>query len=309
MLKSLRYHESKQRGSLDFPLDYHYVDERHARYEMPYHWHEEFEILQVRSGEFRLTLDDTVHRLRAGDVAFIPAGCLHGGEPLLCTYECIVFDMRLLLKSNDHCKEQVGDVLHGRIAVKPHFTCGDKVIRHTIPPLFDALREQSPGYALITLGCLFQFLGEVYKYGSYTQARSPQSAEGKKTLQLKKVFELIEEGYAENLTLHQLAGAVHMTPKYFCRFFKEATHRTPMDYLAYYRVEMACYQMAATDKNVTQIAMDTGYASLNYFIRTFKQHKGVTPGQYMKAMRSGRASGGAAELRPLSPKGGEDARR
>ena len=73
-MRSLQYHESKQRGSPDFPLDYHDIDQRHARYEMPYHWHEEFEILQVRSGTFFLTLDDVPYTLRAGDVAFIAAG-------------------------------------------------------------------------------------------------------------------------------------------------------------------------------------------------------------------------------------------
>ena len=56
-MRSLQYHEEKQRGSKEFPLDYHYIDRAHARYEMPYHWHEETEILFVRSGGFSLSLD------------------------------------------------------------------------------------------------------------------------------------------------------------------------------------------------------------------------------------------------------------
>lgn len=284
-VRSLQYHESKQRGSLDFPLDYHYIDQGHPRYEMPYHWHEEFEILQVLSGELALTLDDVPYTLRAGDVAFIGAGSLHAGVPHACTYECVVFDMRLLLKSNDHCKLLIGDVLNGRMQIQPRFAQDDKVIRHTIPPMFDALREQCEGYALITLGCLFQFLGEVYKFGAYRRIEQPGATEAKKILQLKRVFELIEDSYASPLTLSQLAATVHMTPKYFCRFFKEATHRTPMDYLCYYRIEMACYEMAATDKNATEVAMDAGFSNLNYFIRMFRRYKGITPGQYLRRLR------------------------
>lgn len=284
-MRSLQYHESKQRGSLDFPLDYHYVDERHARYEMPYHWHEEFEILQVRSGEFLLTLDDVPYTLKAGDVAFITAEALHGGVPQNCTYECVVFDMRLLLKSNDHCKQRIGMILNGRVAVQPHFVCGDKVIRYTIPPMFDALRARCEGYELITLGCLFQFLGEVYKFDALIREQMPDGTQGKRVLQLKRVFELIEESYASPLTLTQLAAAAHMTPKYFCRFFKEATHRTPMDYLCFYRIEMACYEMAAMDRNITEVALDAGFSSLNYFIRAFKKYKGVTPGEYLRRLR------------------------
>ena len=150
--------------------------------------------------------------------------------------------------------------------------------------MFDALRGPDEGRTLITLGCLYQFLGEAYRAGCCAEGGAP-NAEDKRVLRLKKVFELIEGQYAGALTLNGLADAVHMTPKYFCRFFKEAAHCTPMYYLAYYRVEMACYKMAATEKNVTEIALDVGYGSLNYFIRMFKKYKGMTPGQYLKRLR------------------------
>lgn len=283
-MKLLQYHESRQRGSLDFPLEYHYLEEKHPRYQMPYHWHEEHEILQVRTGEFDLTLDGETVTLHPGDVAFISAGQLHGGIPRNCTYECIVFDMRLLLKCNDHCKQQISDIRHHRLALKPYFPAGNQVIRHTIPPLFDALHSQCVGHELITLGCLFLFFGECYKFSAYRPA-SPEEGDGRKVLRLKRVFEIIESDYACHLTLDDLAAAVHMTPKYFCRFFRQATHRTPIDYLNYYRIEIACNQIAATDKTLTETALDTGFSNQNYFIRLFRKYKGITPGQYLASMR------------------------
>ena len=282
-MKLLRYHESKQRGSMDFPLDYHYLDESHPRYQMPYHWHEEYELLHVLSGEFELTLDGDTLRLHAGDVAFISAEQLHGGTPINCIYECIVFDMRLLLKCNDHCKQQISSIRHHHISLQPRYAADDPSIRHTIPPMFRALHDQCPGYELITLGCLFQFLGEIYKHGAY-QAAEPTD-DGRKVLQLKQVFELIETNYAYPLTLTDMAAAVHMSPKYFCRFFRATTHRTPVDYLNYYRIEAACNEIAATDRNLTEIALDSGFSSLNYFIRQFKKYKGITPGQYQEMLR------------------------
>ena len=281
----LRYHESKQRGSLDFPLDYHYLDESHPRYQMPYHWHEEYEILHVRSGEFVLTLDGETISLHSGDVAFISAEQLHGGRPHDCIYECIVFDMRLLLKCNDHCKNQISDIRHHRISLQAYYPANDRIIRHTIPPMFNALHDQCPGYELITLGCLFQFLGEVYKHGAFEASPCEQN-EGQRILQLKQVFELIETSYASSLTLGDMAGSVHMTPKYFCRFFKATTHRTPVDYLNYFRIEEACNEIAATDRNLTEIALNVGFSNLNYFIRQFKKYKGITPGQYLSRIRS-----------------------
>ena len=283
----LRYHESKQRGSLDFPLDYHYLDESHPRYQMPYHWHEEYELLHVLSGEFDLTLDDETITLMPGDVAFVAAEQLHGGIPRNCIYECIVFDMRLLLKCNDHCKRQISDIRHQHIRLQSSYPADDRIIRHTIPPMFRALHDQCPGYELITLGCLFQFLGEVYKHGAYSIEDLSQN-EGKRVLQLKQVFELIESEYAAPLTLNDMAASVHMSPKYFCRFFKATTHRTPVDYLNYSRIELACNEIADADRNLTEIALDVGFSSLNYFIRQFKKYKGITPGQYQEMLRPGK---------------------
>lgn len=49
-MRSLRDRESMQRGSPDYPLDYYLIDRNHPRYEMPYHWHAETELLHVISG-------------------------------------------------------------------------------------------------------------------------------------------------------------------------------------------------------------------------------------------------------------------
>ena len=46
-MRSLRDRESMQRGSPDYPLDYYLIDRNHPRYEMPYHWHAETELLHV----------------------------------------------------------------------------------------------------------------------------------------------------------------------------------------------------------------------------------------------------------------------
>lgn len=290
-MKLLRYHEARQRGTVDFPLEYHYLDSHHPRYQMPYHWHEEYEILYVTTGTFELTLDDENITLQPGEAAFIAAGSLHGGIPQNCTYECIVFDMRLLLKCNDHCKQQIGEILHRKLAIKSCFLSVDPVIRYTIPPMFEALRTRCTGWELITLGCLFQFLGECFKHKTYRAVIPQNERDGKRILQLKTVFEMIERDYAQPLTLPILSEAVHMTPKYFCRFFKAATHRTPIDYLNYYRVEAACYELAATDKNITEVALDVGFSNSSYFIRQFRKYKGITPGQYLSIIKNGNQGG------------------
>ena len=105
----------------------------------------------------------------------------------------------------------------------------------------------------------------------------------KRILQLKQVLEFIEKNYANPITLQELSASVSMSPKYFCRFFSEMTHQTPMDYLNHQRIEHACYQLSTTDDSITEIAYRNGFNDLSYFIRTFKKYKGITPGKYKRA--------------------------
>ena len=60
------------------------------------------------------------------------------------------------------------------------------------------------------------------------------------------------------------------------------THRTPIDYLNYYRIERACYQLITTNLSITEIAYASGFNDLSYFIKTFKKYKGNHSKKYLK---------------------------
>ena len=69
------------------------------------------------------------------------------------------------------------------------------------------------------------------------------------------------------------------------------TRRTPIDYLNYYRIEQATYQLLQSDATVTEIAYRCGFNDLSYFIRAFKKYKGITPGRYEKLYRQSEQNG------------------
>ena len=56
-MKFLASHENTARGTSGFPIELYYVDRSHPRYEMPFHWHLEHEIMLVLSGSFSLSVD------------------------------------------------------------------------------------------------------------------------------------------------------------------------------------------------------------------------------------------------------------
>ena len=84
------------------------------------------------------------------------------------------------------------------------------------------------------------------------------------------------------LTLSDLAELAQVNEKYLCRFFKEYTGQTPIDYINRLRVDRACYEMSVTGMNVTEAAFECGFNELSYFSKMFKKYKGIAPGEYRK---------------------------
>ena len=74
-------------------------------------------------------------------------------------------------------------------------------------------------------------------------------------IQLKKTFQLIDNAYGQPLTLGDLAAAARLMPNCFCRFFQKITHCSPIDYLNYYRIEVACIRLARSDESIMEIAL------------------------------------------------------
>ena len=283
-MQYINYRENRQRGTVDFPLEFHHVSPSHPQYFMSFHWHVEFEIIRVLNGRFILTIDEQELPVSAGSVIFIPAGALHAGIPEdNCVYECIVFDMNMLMNKSDSCCKHIFKVTNHEIELFPVYPNSYNDIHKIMWTLFDSVSSRRPGFELIVQGALYQFFGTILSENYYRKASSMTPRDHKRVMQLKHALEFIESSYTSPLTLQEISDSVGMSPKYFCKFFLEMTHRTPIDYLNYYRIERACYQLLTTNASITDVAYASGFNDLSYFIKTFKKYKGTTPKKYLKS--------------------------
>lgn len=273
--------EQRTRGSFHFPIEFHHVDGSHPRYQMPFHWHMDYELLRVMSGNFILSLNEETLNLHAGDVVLIQDGVLHGGTPADCVYECIDFDLTAFLQNSAVGTRQTEDILNHRVTLQNTFSA-DSVEAKLIHRLFDTLSSPSAGVEFLTQGLIFELLGLLLQNHRYTETDARAVRGNQRIRRLKNALRLIREQYGTALTLEQISAAAEMSPKYFCRFFTALTGRTPIDYLNYYRVECACTQLLYSDESVTEIALTCGFNDLSYFVKTFKRYKGVTPKQFRK---------------------------
>lgn len=268
------YLDKKQHGTTDFPVEYYYVDHRHPRYHMGFHWHDEWELIRVREGTLLLTLDEEQHSLSAGSIALLPGETLHGGEPQNCIYECLVFDLYGLFKKTDAVKPTLRPFYRGELLPQRFFTAED----HAPNAVMNLYAHPTPCIELETLGAMARLFAWLIREERHT----PAEPGNRWSHRIKPVLEYVEAHYAENLTLDTLAAVAGMNARYFCRVFYSLTHSTPINYVNFYRIEQAATLLDSTDLPITRIANDCGFWESSYFTKVFKKYKGTTPKAYRK---------------------------
>jgi transcriptional regulator GlxA family with amidase domain len=99
----------------------------------------------------------------------------------------------------------------------------------------------------------------------------------------------MDRTYAQPLDVAALARIAHVSQAHFIRTFRATFGETPHRYLQRRRVERAMFLLWQTDRSVTEICFDVGFASLGTFSRTFRDIVGESPSEYRSR----------AELRPV----------
>lgn len=97
---------------------------------------------------------------------------------------------------------------------------------------------------------------------------------------LKRVVDLIEARFGEPIALRDLAKEAGLSDFHFCRLFREATGLSRHRYVVQRRIEAAQARLTRGDFSLVEIALETGFGSQASFNRAFRQHTGLTPGQF-----------------------------
>lgn len=272
--------ENIKRGSYHFPIEFYHVTKKHPRYVMPYHWHQEIEIIRIVEGSLTIYLDEKEYQLGEGDYLYVPQNAIHGGFPSDCVYQCIVCDFLTMLQNNAFFSSY-SDLFTDK-KITAYYSKKDTEAFSILEKLFVTMKNRADGWQISTIGCLFQFLGIVLEKHYFEENSEEKRSEKPNINRFQKVFQLIRSKYADPLTLESMAAEAHMSPNYFSQIFKEITHYTPIEYLLHYRIEYSKYLLCVKNQSVSEAAMHSGFNNCAYYIKMFKKTTGITPNKYKK---------------------------
>lgn len=278
----MSYNELKQHGTLDFPIQLYHIDKNHPKFEMASHWHTNVEIIRILNGSLKVILDNHELSANSGEVIFVNSETVHSAFPSPdCVYECIVLNLEMLLIEDAGCRYFIESVMNLEFRIDEYFSSENDAFTQAVGNLFEAMQKKSSGHKFNIIGSLYQLIGIIIDNHNYHSSRADTHLLKDKNIpKLKKVLSFIRSNYDSQISLEDMAEVAGMSSRYFCSFFKKMTLKTPMEYLKTYRIERAARKLLNSDMNITEIAFSSGFNDLSYFIKTFKEIKGVTPAAF-----------------------------
>ena len=98
----------------------------------------------------------------------------------------------------------------------------------------------------------------------------------------------IDAHAGEEIDLAATAAQAGLSPFHFLRLFSRVLGVTPHQYLVRSRLRRAARLLADEERPVTQVALESGFADLSNFVRSFRRAAGVPPRAFRKAARGER---------------------
>jgi two-component system response regulator YesN len=97
-----------------------------------------------------------------------------------------------------------------------------------------------------------------------------------------KLLEIIQERYAQKLSIEEIAEEIGVSASYLSRKFKQITGHTYLDFLNSYRLSQAVKLLQSGAYKVYEISDMTGFTDYKHFSAVFKKYTGVSPTEFTK---------------------------
>lgn len=91
---------------------------------------------------------------------------------------------------------------------------------------------------------------------------------------------LLEDHFAEELSLREVAARLYVSPFHLHRLFRRALNLSPAQYLLRRRIEAAKTLLRESDLSITAIALNVGFKSPAHFSAVFRRETGSRPSAY-----------------------------
>lgn len=246
---------------------------------IPLHWHEELQFVIVKNGKIELRILGKSFFISEGSGFFINSGIIHeiysrqANSTFIC-WNIGISGVDEYLQThfiNPLTEEQMTPYLLLNSSNDVH----NRIIK-IISDSFSKFDEAKPSFELMItsnyLRCLYELINNI----DFSNSVKIQVYDQR----IKQILYYIHSHYESKITLDDLSKLIHLSKAETNRLFKKHTGKSPFTYILEYRLERSVELLVKTKSSITEIALETGFSSVSYYIKKFKLKYRTTPFRY-----------------------------
>ncbi|WP_454191011.1 AraC family transcriptional regulator [Paenibacillus sp. Marseille-Q7038] len=250
------------------------------------HWHEEVEMVFVRGKNARIRVYNRHYELEQGEILIIKPGDVHSFLPGTDQLTILLFRLELITGSfvvTEDIKEMID--LFNQTTLIPSNISREHNLSSYLDTLSDESTKQQAGYRWSMIARLYDLIVHLLRIKTPT-SQKPNSgrvcSSSKKFEFIQSICEYLEEHYAENITLDQVAEHIKFSKFYVCTLFKESKGVTLMEYLNHFRIIKSEWALLFSKDSILDISIRHGFNNINSYNRLFKKYNNCTPSEFRK---------------------------
>lgn len=254
------------------------------------HIHRAVELLYVREGSYRVTLDEECYEIGAGDLILFCSGAIHyvvAGECARNSYYVMKIPPSFFI---DLAGRDMGAEYAMRFALnRGECKClwrreelGDGEIQHVLDALIGEGAQERYAFEVAIKLKVMELLLAILRHDAPRESVSTDHS----SRLIYAVMNEVRERFCEDIDEKVLAKSYGISYSHFSRSFKRVTGITFKNYLNRTRISKAEQLLFQNECSVSEVASACGYNSTAYFIKVYRSIKGKTPYKALRAERS-----------------------
>ena len=277
------HHLSGIHETADFRTDTQiclYYNDENENY--PPHWHTPFEVIMPVKNIYTVDVGENHYVLREGDILVICPGIVH---ELFApeTGERIIFQPGLSQVQIREL-ELLISLIRPAVLITPEKY---PTFHQTAHQLMLEIKEEyfrcEPYYETAIYSHFLRILVDIGRLHGALKHPSADASNSRQKDYLDKflyITNYINEHFAEDLSLEQIADLAGFSKYHFTRLFKQYTDTSFYKYLNQKRIDYAKTLLLDPNLPVLDVALQCGFSSLSAFLRMFKQLNMCTPTEF-----------------------------
>ena len=266
----------------------------HAHYEfskvsgsfVPMHWHDAVEIIYVLEGNLTVKMELISYELSAGDCIIINPDQVHS------TISIDGNTSLLLQIPHKELRQICPGTVNKRFICDPFTKARRQMdsldsLKKLILQIQDSFSLESEFSSLLQASLLLKIVFELYSNFAHSVTATDVNKSEKNRNRLEMIFDYTKNHYNEQIALEDVANLLHFQVNYFCRFFKQNTGMTYLNYLNDYRLSKIYHDLVVTDLPLSQLLEIHGFTNYKVFSRLFKERFQTTPKKIHKDSNMG----------------------